>query len=129
MRQLAIYNEQFIDMEKQNVILTKSYDFAVKAVKLCQQLSHEQKEFVLSKQLLRSSTSIGANIEEAVGGYSRRDFSAKIGIAYKESRETKYWLRLLHDTDFIAEKHFKVLFEDCDELSKLLFSILKSSRA
>jgi len=71
-------------MEKRNIVLSKSYDFAVSAVKLYQFLSSEKKEFVLSKQLLRSATSIGANVEEAIGGYSRKDFSAKLGIAYKE---------------------------------------------
>ncbi|MDX1627899.1 MAG: four helix bundle protein [Fulvivirga sp.] len=115
-------------MKKQNVILSKSYDFAVKIVKLYQHLSKEQKEFVLSKQLLKCGTSIGANVEEGVGGYSKKDFSAKFGIAYKESRETKYWLRILRDTGYLSNKKFEILFATCDELSKLLFSILKNSR-
>jgi len=115
-------------MENKNAVQSKSYSFAVKAVKLYKHLSNDKKEFVLSKQFLRSGTSIGANVEEAMGGYSRKDFSAKLGIAYKESRETKYWLRLLKDTDYVSKEEFRELFDECDELSKLLFTILKNSR-
>lgn len=111
-----------------NVVLDKSYGFAVKVVKLYQYLSNDKKEFILSKQFLRSGTSIGANTEESIGGYSKKDFSARLGIAYKESRETKYWLRLLHDTNYIDQAQFQELYDDCDELSKLLYRILKSSR-
>ena len=82
-------------MKKDNIIQTKSYDFALRIVKLYKHLSQEKKEFVLSKQLLRSGTSIGANIEEAIGGQSRKDFFAKLTIAYKEARESHYWIRLL----------------------------------
>lgn len=113
---------------KSNPVLEKSYHFAVKVVKLYQHLSQEKREFILSKQFLRSGTSIGANTEEGIGGYSKKDFSAKLGIAYKESRETKYWLRLLKDTDYITEDQFKESYNECDELGKLLFSIIKSSR-
>jgi four helix bundle protein len=115
-------------MKGDNIILTKSYAFAVKVVRLYQHLSQEKKEFILSKQVLRSGTSIGANTEEGVGGYSKKDFYAKLGIAYKESRETKYWLRLLKDTDYISQDKFDGLFAECEELSKLLFSILKTSK-
>ncbi len=87
-------------MKKDNIIQTKSYNFAVRIIKLYKHLSQEKKEFVLSKQLLRSGTSIGANIEEAIGGQSRKDFFAKLTIAYKEARESHYWIRLLKDTDF-----------------------------
>ncbi|GAB7257032.1 hypothetical protein OBPA_14970 [Polaribacter sp. OB-PA-B3] len=87
-------------MKKDNIIQTKSYNFAVRIIKLYKHLSQEKKEFVLSKQLLRSGTSIGANIEEAIGGQSRKDFLAKLTIAYKEARESHYWIRLLKDTDF-----------------------------
>ena len=86
-------------MKKNNIIQIKSYDFAVKIVNLYRYLSREKREIVLSKQLLRSGTSIGANIEEAIGGQSRKDFYAKLTIAYKEARETHYWIRLLRDTD------------------------------
>jgi four helix bundle protein len=81
-------------MKKDNVIQTKSYNFAVRVVKLYKHLSQEKKEFVLSKHLLRSGTSIGANVEEAIGGQSRKDFFAKLTIAYKEARESHYWIRL-----------------------------------
>jgi four helix bundle protein len=88
-------------MEKENVILTKSFDFALRIVSMYQHLSAEKKEFVLSKQVLRSGTSVGANIEEAIGGISKADFKAKMSIAYKEARETDYWLRLLRDSGYI----------------------------
>ena len=115
-------------MSNSNPIQSKSYAFAVKSVKLYQHLSRDKKEFILSKQFLRSATSIGANVEEGIGGYSKKDFAAKLGISYKESREPKYWLRLLHDTEYINQEQFEDLFASCDELSKMLFSILKSSR-
>jgi four helix bundle protein len=87
-------------MEKRNnVVQEKSYQFAKRIVRVYQHLSEEKREFVLSKQLLRSGTSIGANIEEAIGGNSKRDFKAKLRISYKEARETKYWIRLLRDTN------------------------------
>ena len=86
---------------KENIILDKSYSFAQRIVNLYLYLKKEKKEFELAKQILKSGTSIGANVEEAIGGFSRKDFSAKFGIAYKEARETKYWLRLLHDTNII----------------------------
>ena len=113
---------------KENVILDKSFSFAVKIVNLYKQLSTEQREFVLSKQLVKSGTSIGANAQEGVGGYSKKDFRAKMSIAYKESRETKYWLNLLNQTGYISEEQFKILHSECDELAKILFSILKNSK-
>ena len=115
-------------MEKENVIVIKSYEFAKDIIRLYQQLSWEKKEFILSKQILKSGTSIGANIEEAIGGYSKKDFHAKLGVSYKEARETKYWLRLLHDTDYISEERFDALFEKSDELARLLYAIIKSSK-
>ena len=113
---------------KENIIVTKSYSFAIRIIKLYQFLSIEKKEFVLSKQVLRSGTSIGANIEEAIGGISKKDFSAKMNIAYKEARESFYWLRLLKDTGYIDDASFQSISHDCDELLKLLYSIIKSSR-
>lgn len=114
--------------KRNNPIETKSYSFAIDIVELYKRLSSEKKEFILSKQLLRSGTSIGANIQEGLGGYSKKDFSAKLGISYKECQESKYWLRLLKDTDFITIQEFKPLFAKCDELAKMLFSIIKSSK-
>ena len=88
-------------MKKDNIIQNKSYAFAVKIVKVCKGLV-DKKEFILSKQLLRSGTSIGANIEEAIGGQSKKDFFAKLTISYKEARETHYWIRLLADTQYLS---------------------------
>jgi len=115
-------------MKKDNTIQIKSYDFAVRIVKLYEHLSQEKKEFVLSKQLLRSGTSVGANIEEAIGGQSRKDFFAKLTIAYKEARESKYWIRLLRDTDFLTEKESKSLIRDIEEILKIIGSIQKTIR-
>lgn len=97
-------------------------------IRLYQHLSDEKKEFVLSKQVLRSGTSIGANVEEALGGSSKRDFKARMNIAYKEERETKYWVRLMIDTGYIEQTAFKSVFKDCDELLKLLYTIIQSSK-
>ncbi len=111
-----------------NNLYGKTYAFAIRVVKGYQFLSEEKREFILSKQLLRSGTSIGANIAEANGAISKADFSSKISIAYKESLETKYWLHLLHDTDFINTKTFNSTHDDVDELCRILFSILKTTR-
>ncbi len=111
---------------KENVIQNKSYEFALRIVKLHLYLKNEKKEFELSKQILRSGTSVGANIEEAVGGLSRKDFSARVGIAHKEARETNYWLRLLCDSGLIERKLFDSMSEDCEEILKISGSILKT---
>ncbi len=111
-----------------NVTYEKGYAFAIRVVKAYQFLSEDKREFILSKQLLRSGTSIGANIAEANGAISKSDFSAKISVAYKECLETKFWLSLLKDTGYIDQKAFESIFNDADELAKILFSILKSTR-
>ena len=113
---------------KDNVIKVKSFKFSVRIVKLYQYLIREKNEYVLSKQILKSGTSIGANVEEADGGISKADFSNKISLSYKEAKETHYWLRLLKETDYIDEKIFNSLIEECNELCKILFSILKTTR-
>ncbi len=113
---------------KENVIQQKSFVFAIRIVNAYKYLTEQKKEFVLSKQLLRSGTSIGANVEEAIGGQSKNDFIAKISISYKEARETKYWLNLLTATDYLDEKLSKSLINDAEELSKILSSILLSSK-
>lgn len=115
-------------MKKDNVTYQKAYDFAIRIVKAYQYLCEEKKEYILSKQLLRSGTSIGANIAEANGAISQADFSNKISIVYKECLETKYWLSLLKDTGYISEKSFESMFSDADEIGKILFSILKKTR-
>jgi four helix bundle protein len=113
---------------KDNIVVSKSFAFSVSIVRMYQSLIAEKKEFILSKQLLRSGTSIGANIEEAVGGVSKKEFIVKMAIAYKEARETKYWLRLLHATDYLTHEQFTPIVENCDELLKILYSIINSSR-
>lgn len=115
-------------MKKENVIQKKSYSFAVKMVKLYQHLSSEKREFVLSKQLLRSGTSIGANVEEAIGGQSRKDFYAKLSIAYKEARESNYWIRLLNDTNYLSNEETIPLLRDSEEILKIIGSIQKTIR-
>ncbi|MNR19384.1 hypothetical protein D3C85_1361720 [compost metagenome] len=114
---------------KENVIQIKSYAFAVRIVKVYQYLCEEKKEYVLSKQLLRSGTSIGANIEEAIGGQSDKDFFAKLTIAYKEARETHYWIRLLTDTNYISKKENESLLNDINELLRIIGSIQKTLRS
>lgn len=116
-------------MKQGNVVLEKSYAFAVRIVKLSKWLANEKKAYQLADQVLRSGTSIGANMEEAVGGQSRRDFVAKSSIAYKEARETHYWLRLLRDTDHLDDKMAASLLADCEELLRLLTSILLTTKA
>lgn len=98
---------------KNNLVQEKSYSFAVLVIAEYKQLVKSKREFVLSKQLLRSGTSIGANIEEAIGAHTRKDFIHKLSIAHKESLETKYWLRLLADTDFINKDRSTVLLNEC----------------
>jgi four helix bundle protein len=115
-------------MQKENPALDKSFEFAKSIVFLYKEIVANQREYVLSKQLLRSGTSIGANISEANGAISQADFSNKISIAYKECLETKYWLNLLFETNYINERSFTRLFADADELGKILFSILKKTR-
>lgn len=114
-------------MKNKEVILPKSYDFALKVVKLYKYLSEERKESVLSGQFLKRGTGIGVNIQGVVGADSCVGISTKLDIAYKASRGTKYWLRLLRDNKYIKKKQFEELFNDCDELSKLLSGMLKSS--
>ncbi len=113
---------------KENIIQIKSYAFAVKIVKVDKHLSENKKEYVLSKQLLRSGTSIGANVEEAIGGQSEKDFFAKLTIAYKEAREAHYWVRLLTDTEFITKEESESLLFDIEELLKIIGSIQKTLR-
>lgn len=115
-------------VKKENVTYEKAYKFAIRVVKAYQYLCYEKKEYVLSKQMLRSGTSIGANVAEANGAISDAEFSNKISIAYKETLETKYWLSLLKDTNYLDEKIFKSMHKDADEIGKILFAILKKMR-
>ena len=115
-------------MKSGNIIQEKSYAFALRIVRLYRHLEEQKREFVLSKQLLRSGTSIGANVEEAIGGQSDRDFFAKMNVSYKEARETHYWLRLLRDSGYLDKGEASSLIADCDELLKLSGSILKTMK-
>lgn len=113
-------------MARESVTLIKSKNFAIRIVKLYQYLTKEKKEYVLSKQLLRSGTSIGANLSEAMYGITDKDFLAKVFISLKECAETKYWLELLFKSDFLNESEYKSIDADCTELIKLLTSISKT---
>ena len=104
----------------------KSFQFALRVVKLCHYLREEEKEFTLSKQLLRAGTSIGANVAEAQQAQSRADFSSKINIALKEAVEANYWLRLLNATDILSQREFQSIITDCRELEKMLTAIIKT---
>lgn len=114
-------------LEKKNIIKDKSFSFAIRIVKLYQYLTNEKKEYVISKQILRSGTSIGANISEAQQDQSKKDFLMKMNISLKECSETKYWIELLTATDYLDEKMQKSISEDCTELEKLLTSIVKKT--
>ena len=107
-------------MEKENIVYEKAYQFAIRIVNTYKYLTSEKKEFVLSKQLLRCGTSIGANIAEANGAISKADFSSKISIAYKECLESKYWLSLLKDTGFMDTITYNTIYSDAEEIAKLL---------
>jgi len=110
------------------VLYEKAYAFAIRVVKAYQYLGEEKREFILAKQLLRSGTSIGANIAEANGAISDADFSAKLSIADKECLETKYWMDLLNDTGYLNEKQHGSLYKDADELGKMLFTSIRKVR-
>jgi len=114
-------------MMKESIAGDKSFEFAARIVKLYKYLTDEKKEYVLSKQLLRSGTSIGANIQEGLQGQSKKDFLMKMNISLKETSETKYWLRLLRATEHLTEKEQKSIFEDCIELEKMLTAIVKTT--
>ncbi len=113
---------------KENPLRDKSYKFALRTVKLYKHLSEDKKEFVLSKQILRSGTSIGANIAEGSQAQSKPDFIHKLSIALKEAFETDYWLCLLRDGEFITEKQSESLLSDCRELQKILTTSIKTTK-
>ncbi len=117
-------------MKDDNIVLEKSLNFAIRVVKLYQYLCEEKKEYVLSKQLIRSGTSIGANVNEAQAGQSKADFIAKMAVASKEARESKYWIDLLIKTDYLNKHdvHVQTLVNEIDELVRLLTSIVKTGQ-
>lgn len=114
-------------MKDENAIKTKSEDFAVRIVGLYKYLVEKKAEYVMSKQMLRSGTSVGANISEVLCGISRKDFLSKMYIAFKECNETKYWITLLYRTEYISEKEKVSIMNDCEELLRLLNSITKTT--
>lgn len=115
-------------MKKDNIYLNKSYAFALKVIQLYKHLTEHEKEFVMSKQVLKSGTSIGANAEEAEGAQSKADFIAKMSISHKEARETHYWLRLLRDSNYINDGYAMELLLDCEELKRIGGAILISTK-
>ena len=115
-------------MERDNVIARKSKSFALRIIRLDQFLRGEKREYVLSRQVLRSGTSIGANVREAARAQSSADFYAKLTVALKEADETAYWLELLHESGYLNRQGFESLYKDCQELIRLLTSITKTQR-
>lgn len=115
-------------MEKENTVKFKSRQFAIDIINLYKSLVEDKKEYVLSKQVLRSGTSIGANVVEAEAGISKRDFLAKMYIAFKECCETEFWLDIMHETQYVEEKAFNDLMPKCIELKKMLGSITKTAK-
>jgi four helix bundle protein len=112
-----------------SIVAKKSYSFALRVIKLYKHLQTDQREFVLAKQVLRSGTSIGANVEEALGTQTKADFRNKLAIALKEANETSYWLRLLKDSDMISASAFTSIHSECEELIKILKSIIITSKS
>lgn len=110
-----------------NLIVSKSKSFALRCIRLYKHLIDEHHESVLSKQLLRCGTSIGANVKEAIRGQSKADFGSKMNIALKEASESEYWLELLHESDYLSDSEFESVIEDCREILKILTSIVKST--
>ena len=115
-------------MREGNTVAEKSMEFAVRIVKLYGYLCEEKREYVMSKQLLKSGTSIGANVKEAVYAQSRKDFVSKMSIALKEASETEYWLELLGRTTYLTDEQYQSLQDDCGELAKMLIAIVRSSK-
>ncbi len=118
-----MHSKKLMKTKQENIIWDKSYSFALRIVKLARHLISEKQEYILSKQILKSGTSIGANIEEAIGGQSKKDFLAKVSIAYKEARETNYWLMLLKDSEILEKELAKSLQNDCEEIIRILAKI------
>ena len=112
----------------ENAVLVRSKKFALRVIELYKQLSEDKREYVLSKQLLRSGTSIGANVREAMRGHSKPDFYYKLNIALKEADESAYWLELLHESSYIDTDQFKSISKDCNEIISILVAITKTQK-
>ena len=115
-------------MEKENIIIRKTFSFALRIIKLYNFLRSKENEFILSKQILKSGTSIGANVEEAEGGQSKPDFICKIQIALKEARETNYWLRLVSQAKIVSEKDVDFFIKESDEILRVISQIIINSQ-
>ncbi len=115
-------------MKNDNVIMQKSKAFSLRIIKLYVLLKEEKKEYVLSRQILKSGTNIGANVKEAIRGQTKPDFYAKMNIALKEASETEYWLELLFESNFIENTLFESLYSDCQEIIRILVSITKTQK-
>ena len=124
---MSKFNQEYRDMEE-NPLIAKVLDFSIRIVNLYKCLRDERHETVMSKQILRSGTSIGANASEAIAAESVDDFVHKLTISLKEANETKYWILLLHRTQFIKEEEFKSVIKDCQELLKMIGSIISSTK-
>ena len=116
-------------MDKKNIIADKSFEFAIRIVNLYKFLTNEKKEYELSKQLLRSGTSIGANVAESLKGQSRADFNSKLNIALKEANETEYWIRLLYKTGYLNDIEYESIWSDVNDIISILVSIIKKTNA
>ena len=115
-------------MITKNIIVERSKAFALRIIKLRYFLIKEKKEYIMSEQVFRCGTSVGANVKEAIRGQSKPDFCAKMNIALKEASEAEYWLELLHESNFIADNAFESLYSDCQEILKILVSITKTQK-
>lgn len=124
---MIIENEEL--KMKDNIIKNKSLEFALRIVKLCQHLTDSKREFVLSKQLLKSGTAIGALVRESEQAESKADFIHKLSIALKEANESDYWIELLYRSGYLTESEYQSLFSNLDEIIRLLVSIIKTSKA
>ena len=116
-------------MKTENIIVNKSKQFALRIIELNKYMVNEKKEYVLSNQILRSGTSIGANVKEAIRGQSKADFYAKLNIALKEASETEYWLELLVESKYITQSQFDSIYSDCQEILKILMAITKTQNS
>ena len=114
--------------KEENIIAAKSYAFSIRCVNLYRFLCEERNDYTIGKQLLRSGTSVGANVKEAIRGYTKADFTAKMSIALKEASESEYWIEILRDTNYISAQQAESMLNDCTEVIKILISIIKTSQ-
>ena len=121
-------NLKMMKTQEVNIVVQKSYLFAVRCVNLYKYLCKEKQDYIIGKQLLRSGTSVGANVKEAIRGFTKADFTAKMSIALKETSESEYWIELLRDTDYITEQQADSMLTDCVELIKIIMTIVKTAQ-